>query len=184
MPMLADLDDPPKSRWPAFVVGLVVAAPVAGLLAIGLLPWLYGVMLGTAEAFDARLRQEDAYMGAVCGEHLQLPRDESLCSCVLGAEFPSLDCRPQFLGWTLARQADQCRDPQLAGEAIAFCSCVRSLSEELEKLGDDDAKARRQVEGRYANCTELDDALSLPSADKLSDTAEASPESPSAVTAG
>ena len=167
MPMLADLDDPPKARWPGVVVGLVVAAPVAGALAIGLLPWLYGVMLGTAEAFDARLRQEDAYMGAVCGEHLQVPRDENLCSCVLGAEFPSLDCRPQFIGWTLARQHDQCQDPELAAEAIAFCSCVGALTGELEKLPGDDMKARRQVEGRYTNCTELDDALSLPAPDTL-----------------
>jgi len=165
MPMLAELDDPPRSRWPGFLVGLLVALPFAAAIAWALLPFLYGQLTGGAEDFDARLRQEDAYMQGLCTDAMLLARDEELCECALAIEFPSLDCRPQFMAWTLARQQEQCAQPELRAEAVSFCACVEAVAENADEAAD--GETSRKAIQRYTACTELDDAMSLPTLDAL-----------------
>lgn len=171
MPMMADLDDPPRSRWPGLLIGLLVALPFAGALAWGLLPFLYGQLTGGAADFDARLRQEDAYMQALCTDALTIPRDEALCECALAIEFPSLDCRPQFMAWTLARQAERCLEPALRSQAVSFCACVEAVATNAAEAPDE--AAERKAIQRYAACTELDDAFSLPTVAELAPEGEA-----------
>ena len=167
MPMLADLEDPPAPRWRSLVLGVTIALPIAGAFLYFALPALRTAIVGESESFDARLRQEDAYMKSVCSEAMVLERDESLCKCALAVEFPALDCRAPFMEWTLHRQVEQC----IAGAhdtALAFCACTEALAEQLtaaEQAGDD--KASRQIVARYAACAELDDALFLPSVESL-----------------
>ena len=168
MPMLADLDDPRPSRARGFLIGTAIAVPV-GLLflwvAIGVLPKL---ILDSAVEFDDRLRQEDAYMQAVCAElsEATMSRDEELCECVLAVEFPSLDCRLPFMHWSLQRMVGTCADEASFAAAPSFCSCVRSLDEQLATLAPD-SKEAREIVSRYDNCTELGDALYLPAPDQL-----------------
>jgi hypothetical protein len=158
--MLADLDDPRPSRARGFLIGAIIAIP-AGVLfwwvASTVLP---RVILGNAVEYDARLRNEDAYMQAVCA-NMTIPRDESLCECVLAVEYPSLDCRLPFMHWTLERQVEACADPATFDSALSFCSCVRSLDEQLGAV-EPDSKEARQIVQTYAECTELRDALFLP----------------------
>ncbi|MHC4393105.1 MAG: hypothetical protein ACYTFT_07940 [Planctomycetota bacterium] len=170
MPMMADLQDPPRSRARGFLIGLTVAVPLVLLIGLWLLPFLHAQLVGGAEDFDARLRQEDAYMHGVCNEALVVDRDEALCSCALGAEFPSLDCRAPFMRWSLDRQSEQCADTSIAAEAVSFCACVDALIEMVESAPDE--KTARQTVQRYARCAELEDAIYLPTLDQLS------PESP------
>ena len=165
MPMMADLDDPPRSRWRGLLIGLLVALPFGAALAWGLLPFLYGQLTGGAADFDARLRQEDAYMQGLCTEAMVLPRDESLCECVLAIEYPSLDCRPQFLAWTLERQAERCSDDAVRADSVSFCACVEAVTDKVSEAEDD--AAARQAAQRYAACTELEDTFALPSIAEL-----------------
>lgn len=165
MPMLADLDDPRPSRARGFLIGAAIAVP------LGLVFWWFassflpGLILDNAVEYDARLRQEDAYMQGVCG-NMDLARDESLCKCVLAVEYPSLDCRLPFMAWSLDRMVERCADQATFDGALSFCSCVRSLDEQRATV-EPDSKEAREIVQTYASCTELDDALFLPALEQL-----------------
>lgn len=163
--MLADIDDPRPSRVRGFVIGAALAVPVGALFWWFASSWLPGLILDNAMEYDARLRQEDAYMQGVCA-NMQLPRDESLCECVLAVEYPSLDCRLPFMSWSLERMVETCADPAAFDQALSFCSCVRSLDEQLASV-EPDTKEARQIVQTYADCTELRDALYLPGVEQL-----------------
>lgn len=169
MPMLADLDDPPRSRLPGLVVGVVVAAPVVALIAWLLLPPLIGAMVGSAKDFDARLRQEDGYMQGLCAEVMQPARDEKLCQCVWAVEFPSLDCHGPFLRWSLDRHRDGCADGGTARQARSFCACVEVIDGRVREAEADPARAEeaRQEVLKLENCFRLEDALVLPPLEAL-----------------
>lgn len=158
--MLADIDDPPRSRARGLLIGLLIAAPPAvGAAYVGI-PLLQSIIVGESEDFDVRLRQEDAYMQAVCTDALVVDRDEALCSCALAAEYPSLDCRSQFTIWSLERQLEQCAQPDMAQLAVSFCACVEKLGE--LRSATDDPDERRKIGQRYAGCTEFEETLFLP----------------------
>ena len=166
--MLADLDDPPKSRWPSLLFGVVIAVPLAGSFLFFALPALRQAIVGGSQSLDARLRQEDAYMKTVCAEALVLERDEQLCKCAMAVEFPSLDCQAPFHEWTLHRQHEQCQDPVMGEQALSFCACVNSLEQQIATPEiASDPKKRRQRIARYSSCTELSDALFLPPIEAL-----------------
>jgi hypothetical protein len=165
MPTLADLDDPRPSRLPGFLLGAVIALPIAAVFVWFTVGVLRNAILGSAVEFDDRLRMEDSYMQAVCFD-LELPRDEQLCECVLAVEYPSLDCRMPFMHWSLMRMEEQCSDPATFDQALAFCSCVQAISGELATLEPDSSEARQKVQD-YAGCTELEGALYLPQVDAL-----------------
>lgn len=169
MPMLADLDDPPRSRLPGLVVGVVVAAPVVALIAWLLLPPLIGAMVGSAKDFDARLRQEDGYMQGLCAEAMQPARDAKLCQCVWAVEFPSLDCHGPFLRWSLDRHRDGCADEDTARQARSFCACVEVIDGRVREAEADPARAEeaRQEVLKLENCFRLEDALVLPPLEAL-----------------
>ena len=164
--MLADIDDPRPSRVRGFLIGTAIAIPVGLAFWWFASSWLPGQILENAVEYDARLRQEDAYMRGVCA-NLDLARDESLCECVLAVEYPSLDCRLPFMHWSLMRMVDACGDEAVFQQSLSFCSCVRSLEEQLGAVAPDSKEARQLVQN-YAGCTELDDALFLPPVDQLS----------------
>ncbi len=105
-------------------------------------------------------------MQGVCA-NLDLERDESLCKCVLAVEYPSLDCRQPFMRWSLERMVETCSEEATFDQALSFCSCVRSLDEQLGAVAAD-SKEARQIVQTYAGCTELRDALFLPTLDQLS----------------
>ena len=163
--MLSDIDDPRPSRARGILIGAAVALPLALVVWWFASEWLPGLILGNAVQYDERLRQEDAYMQAVCAD-MQLPRDESLCECVLATEYPSLDCRLPFVSWSLERMVETCADDGTYKQALKFCSCVRALDEQLQTL-DPETKEARQTVQRYQGCTELDGALFLPAVDQL-----------------
>jgi hypothetical protein len=165
MPMMADLDDPPQSRARGILIGIAVGLPFVAAIGLWLLPALHAQLVGGAEEFDARLRQEDAYMHGLCSDALVVERDERLCGCALAAEFPSLDCRAQFTAWSLERQREQCADEELRAGAVSFCACVEAL-EEMRERTEDEAQARQVVQ-RYARCAELEDAMYLPTIEQL-----------------
>ncbi len=178
MPMLADLDDPPRSQVPGVLLGILIVAPFVAVAAYFGLPALRAAVVGAMDDYDDRLRKEDAYMKAVCADAMILERDEELCQCVLAIDYPSLDCRAPFLAWSLERQFESCADPQTRESAISFCACVETLHEELE--GTEDHAERRQIQHRYGNCAELEGALYLPEVEQLtqwapSETAETEP---------
>lgn len=163
--MLADIDDPRPSRTRGFLIGAAIAVPLGFAFWWLATRWLPGLILGSAVDYDARLRQEDAYMQAVCA-NMQLPRDKTLCECVLAVEYPSLDCRLPFLAWSLERMVETCADEATFEQSLKFCSCVRALDERLQTLAPDTKEARQTVQN-YAGCSELDDALFLPTVDQL-----------------
>ena len=160
MPMLADLDDPPRSRTRDLLLGALVGLPVVGLVAWFLLPGLAGMIQGNAASYDQRLRAEDAYMKTLCSEAMVLPRDEELCECVLAIEVPSLDCRAPFLAWSLERHHTSCQDTATRRASLTFCSCVDTVHERVGKAPDPEA-ARLEAQ-RVGKCLELPDAFPLP----------------------
>ncbi|KIG16685.1 hypothetical protein DB30_04158 [Enhygromyxa salina] len=165
MPMLADIDDPRPSRVRGFLIGAAIAVPVGLVFWWFASSWLPGLILGNAVEYDARLRQEDAYMQGVCA-NMDLARDESLCECVLAVEYPSLDCRLPFMHWSLVQMVETCSDDAVFKQSLSFCSCVRSLDEQLGAVAPD-TKEARQIVQTYASCTELADALFLPALEQL-----------------
>lgn len=173
MPMMADIDDPPQSRARGILLGLVVGIPIVLVIGLWFLPALHAQLVGGAAEFDERLRQEDAYMHALCNDALDVDRDENLCSCALGAEFPSLDCRAQFMAWSLDRQYEQCQDEAAREQALSFCACVDTLAEMVEKAEHE--RDARQTVARYDRCAELPDALYLPTLDRLVPTDPSAP---------
>jgi len=187
MPMLADLDDPPRSRLSGFLAGALLGLPVVGLIAWLLLPPLMGAILGGAKDFDDRLRQEDAYMQGVCGDALDVTRDEALCGCVWVAEFPSLDCQHRFLRWRLERSTEACADESARRESLSYCSCVDVVAERVEQAAkiageaagidpaaspedpanDPIAEAIRPALSKFDNCLALEGAIQPPSLESL-----------------
>ncbi len=165
MPMLADIEDPPRSRTRGFLLGLLVAVPIAAVFVGMFVPSLVGAILGGAKSFDNRLRQEDGYMQAVCTQAITLPRDESLCECVLAVEYPALDCQAPFLAWSLERQQEHCASPDNQKAARSFCACVDTIAEMVAEAEDEDAK-NREAQG-YTRCQELPDAVYLPTIEAL-----------------
>ena len=170
MPMLADLDDPPRSRLPGLLAGSLIGLPAVGLLAWLILPPLMGSILGGAESFDQRLRREDTYMQAICTEGLDVERDKELCGCVWAVEYPSLDCRHRFLRWSLDRHVTSCGDEATRKQALSFCACVDVISESVVKaeaaLATYESLAPAEIL-KLENCIALDDALELPSLESL-----------------
>jgi hypothetical protein len=163
--MLADIDDPPRSRTRGLVVGLLVALPVGGLVLGVLMPSLVGALLGGAQRFDDRARREDAYMQAVCTQVMELPRDEPLCECVLATEFPALDCQAPFIAWSVDRQQEHCAAPEHEKAALSFCTCVKTVAERAAAAPDD--AERVKAAQAYRNCQELPDAVYLPAIEAL-----------------
>lgn len=164
MAILAHLDDPPRERGRGLLIGLAIALPCAGLFLFWLIPTLVGAVLGGARDLDSRLRAEDGYMQALCGEAMDLGRDEKLCSCVLGTEFPSLDCQASFRHWTLARQQESCSDAEVHKQALSFCSCVDAVATKVQAAAPE---AKDSEVAAYENCMVLPDALFLPTIDVL-----------------
>ena len=165
MPMLADIDDPPRSRLPGMLWGMAIAAPIAAILAIWFIPALVQAVLGGAENIDERLRMEDQYMMNVCSAALDPDRDEGLCGCVLGTEYPALDCQAPFLTWSVERQVEHCSDEGKKQEALMFCSCVETVAEKMDAAADDTGRSKEAQ--AYRNCQELSDAVYLPTIDQL-----------------
>jgi hypothetical protein len=164
--MLADIDDPPRSRTRGMLVGILVALPLAGLLVGVLMPSLVNAVLGGVQSFDDRLRQEDAYMQAVCTQVMELPRDESLCECALAVEYPALDCQAPFLAWSVQRQQEHCATPENEKAALSFCTCVSTVAERMAERADDEAASFTAAQA-YRNCQELPDAVYLPTLEAL-----------------
>lgn len=163
--MLADIDDPPRSRSRGLLVGLLVALPVAGLVVGVLMPSLVSAVLGGAQSIDDRARMENAYMQAVCTQALELPRDESLCECALATEFPALDCQAPFLAWSVDRQGEHCAVPENEKAALSFCTCVRTVAEHMASAADEDAMIKAAQ--AYPRCQALPDAVYLPTVEEL-----------------
>jgi len=166
MPMLADLDHPPRPRSRDLLIGVLCGLPVVALLAWLLLPSLMHSVLGSAGDYDQRLRAEDAYMQAVCGQTFDPARDEALCSCVLAVEYPALDCRQPFLRWSLDRHHDRCAQPGVRKSALSFCSCIDTLAGRIREA----ERAGEAIGGdlqRVGKCLELTDAFPLPELTEL-----------------
>ncbi len=166
MPMLADIDDPPRPRGKGLLIGALVALPLAVVFIGWLVPQLVGTVLSGAQNFDQRLRMEDGYLKAVCTQAMTLPRDEALCECVLAVEFPALDCQAPFLVWSVERHKEHCADPAAHDEALSFCTCVDAVEDQMtaEVEGGGDGTKAAQA---YRNCQELPDAVDLPPVESL-----------------
>lgn len=162
--ILAHLDDPPRSRWPGILVGLALAVPVGAVIIAWVIPALVNAVLGGARDLDGRLRAEDAYMQALCTTALDPERDEQLCGCVLGTEYPSLDCQLPFRQWTLARQRESCSDAGTFEAAKSFCTCVDVVGGKVDAATPE---TRDTEAAAYENCMALPDALFLPTIDVL-----------------
>ena len=168
VPVIADIDDPPKSRWRGVLLGVLVSAPLGLGLALGFLPSLYGQIMGGIGAFDAQLRIDDEFMKTLCVDALDVDRDEALCGCALPAEFPSLDCQSQFSSWMLHEQHRRCAEEDARRDAIGFCACVDTLAAQVTAANDaGDVKAARMAGQRYGACAALEDALDRPSIESL-----------------
>jgi hypothetical protein len=168
MPVMADIDDPPKSRWRGILLGLLVASPLGLGLGLVFLPSLYGQIMGGIGAFDAQLRVDDEFMKTLCVDALDVDRDEALCGCAIPAEFPSLDCQSQFSSWMLLEQHRRCASEHTRQEAIGFCACVDTLAEQVTAATESgDSKAARMAGQRYRACAALDDALARPTIESL-----------------
>lgn len=164
MPILAHLDDPPRPRWPGLLVGLAVAVPAAAAFIFWVIPALVSAVLGGARDFDSRLRSEDGYMTALCAGAFDPTRDDALCGCVLGTEYPSLDCQAPFRRWTLERQAEKCSDATTYAAAISFCTCVNTVASKAAAAAPE---AQTSEIAAYERCMGLPDALYLPTIDAL-----------------
>ena len=159
--MLADLDDPPRRRVPQLVVGLLLAAVVAGVVVVWLFPWLVGSVLGGARDFDDRAREQEAYMKALCSTMTDLERDGDLCSCVLAMEHPALDCQPPWRRWALARQSERCSEA-VPKQHREYCECVLEVAKDVDEALDVDKNAKAHA---YTGCETLSGALPLPEVD-------------------
>lgn len=166
MPMLADIEDPPRSRTTGMLVGVLVALPFAAIVSMWLLPTLVQAVLGGSRTHDERAALETAYMNAVCTQAIELPRDEQLCGCVLATEYPGLDCQAPFVAWSLDRQLEQCSDPAAKESALSFCSCVEQVAVNVSEAPDE--AAAQTAAGAYRNCQTIDDAVYLPAVESLS----------------
>ena len=166
MPMLADLDQPVRSRTRDLLIGALCGLPLVALLAWLLLPSLMSSMLGSAGDYDQRLRAEDAYMQAVCSQTFDLARDEQLCTCVLAVEFPALDCRQPFLRWSLERHHGRCVDAEVRKASLSFCSCIDTLAGRIAEAELAGGSIGADLQ-RVGKCLELPDAFTLPELTEL-----------------
>jgi len=166
MPMLADVDDPPRSRIPGMILGLVLAAPVVYACAAWIIPSFVGAILGGASDLDARLRATDEYMRELCAGRIDTERDGGLCGCVWSVEFPSLDCRPHFNAWAADLQHDRCLDETQRSESLSYCTCADAIVDKMNAAGEQPAE-RRSAANAYENCEGLTDALELPAPGEL-----------------
>jgi hypothetical protein len=170
VPVLAHLDDPPRPRTRGLVIGVVLALPVAAVFVLWVIPTLVDAVMGGARDHDVRLRAEDSYMKALCGgEAFALERDEALCGCVLGTDYPSLDCQFSFKHWTVARQGEHCSVPENHAQSLSFCSCVEAVTAKVEAAEE----YQRDAEvAAYERCMVLPDAVFLPTLDELARAAQ------------
>ena len=165
MPMLADIEDPPRSRAGGMLVGILVALPIAGLVVVFLLPALVDAVLGGSRKLDERVSLETAYMNAVCTQAIELPRDESLCECVLATEYAGLDCQAPFIEWSVARQQEYCASPENEKASLSFCTCVGEIAKMMSEAADEEEAQR--VAQNYRNCQDIPDAVNLPTPEEL-----------------
>jgi len=164
MPVLAHLDDPPRSRTRGLLLGFLIAVPVALVFMLWVIPPFVDAIMGGARDLDDRLRAEDGYMKALCADAYEAGRDEALCGCVLGTEYPSLDCQFAFKHWTVERQGEYCSDPGNHQRALSFCSCVEAVAGKVAAA----APEQRDTEVvAYERCMQLPDAAFLPTIDAL-----------------
>lgn len=162
--MLADIEDPPRSRASGLVLGLLMAVPVAASFFFWVLPWLASSVLGGAKEFDEKLRAQDAYMKRVCVEAMDLERDEALCQCALAVDYPALDCQGPFRRWAVERQAERCGDEETAKEHVSYCTCTQTLAEAVAAAPPEEADAAAR---HYDRCEALPDAFDLPAVEAL-----------------
>lgn len=163
--MLADIEDPPRSRVPGMLVGIVVALPIAAVFVVWVVPTLIAAVLGGAQNFDDALANEKAYMDGVCTEALQVPRDEALCECVLATEYAALDCQAPFMTWALERQQEYCEPPETKKAALSYCTCVETVAQDVA-AAESEAEANK-IAQNFRNCQTLPDAVDLPSVEAL-----------------
>jgi hypothetical protein len=172
---LADLDQEPHSRWPGLLLGAAIALPVALAVGAYVLPRLREAIVQAALDHDTHARDRDAYMNQLCTTALVVERDEAVCGCILGAEFPSMDCMDGFFVWLTDRQINRCEESATFDEAVGFCSCVQAVGDASEKAGEGTAADRVKVQG-YPRCLTLEDALGFPDLEQLAPTFVDAPE--------
>jgi hypothetical protein len=164
--ILAHLDDPPRPRTRGLVVGTLLALPIAGLFVFWVIPTLVDAVMGGARDHDSRLRAEDAYMKALCGgEGFDVDRDSTLCGCVLGTDYPSLDCQFSFKHWTVERQGEYCSVPEQHERSLIFCSCVEAVAAKVAAAEEPHDRDTEVV--AYERCMQLPDAAFLPTLEQL-----------------
>jgi hypothetical protein len=167
VPVLAHLDDPPRPRTRGLIIGLLLAMPVAAVFVVWVIPTLVDAVMSGARNHDARLRAEDSYMTALCGsDAFDLERDEALCGCVLGTDYPSLDCQFAFKHWTVARQGDFCSVTENHQRSLSFCTCVEAVAGKIEAA---EPEARDGEVVAYERCMQLPDAAFLPTIEALAE---------------
>ena len=166
MVFLADLDDKPEPRWKGLLIGVAIALPLTLVLGAWALPRLRAAIINAATLHDSHARERDAYMGQLCTTALVIERDEKVCGCILGAQTPSMDCMDSFFVWLTDRQVERCEDPATFDQAVSFCSCVRTLREESEKVSEDNGARRVKFQG-YPRCLSLEDKLDYPRLETL-----------------
>jgi hypothetical protein len=164
MPVLAHLDDPPRSRTRGLLVGFAIAVPLALTFMFWVIPPFVDAIMGGARDLDDRLRAEDGYMKALCADAFESPRDDALCGCVLGTEYPSLDCQFAFKHWTLARQGEFCSDAEQRQRSLSFCSCVDAVAGKVAAAPPEQQDTEVVA---YERCMQLPDAAFLPTIEAL-----------------
>ena len=160
MPMLADIEDPPRSRLRDLGLGLLVGFPIIAALIGWFVPMLVATVLGGAQALDDRLRQQDAYIQELCSVAFSLPRDEELCGCALSVEFPALDCQDPFRRWALEQASTQCAPDDAHAQALSYCSCIEVVTKDLA-AATEQSEQRRIAQG-FDRCIKLSDTIALP----------------------
>ena len=160
MPTLADIENPPKSRWRDLVIGAFLGIVIIGGFLWFILPNLVATMLGSASTFDQDLRRKDAYMQAICTEAMDISRDQNLCACVLATEVPSLDCQTPFLYWSLERYVEKCSETEIANQSLSFCSCITTIDERVTT--SQQAEQNQPTIENLPRCFVLKDAFALP----------------------
>ncbi len=163
--MLADIDDPPKSRARGLIFAFFVAIPIAAVFGLWLIPTFVGSIVGGARDLDDRLRANDAYVQELCATGYDAARAETLCNCVWAMEFPSLDCRPQISRWSLAQQQTACSEDGIRDTSLQFCSCIDTVMQKVEAAASDDEAGGEAL--AYERCESLEDSLELPSVEAL-----------------
>jgi len=163
--MLAEIDDPPRSRTRGMIVGIVLALPFAVALGGWFLPMLVEAVLGGSQTHDDRVALETGYMDAVCTQAMALPRDEALCECVLATEYAGKDCQAPFMAWSVALQQQHCAEPDNKKASLSFCTCVETVAENMAAAPDE--AGAQQAADNYRNCQTLADAVYLPTIEEL-----------------